>query len=132
LHTLYNTLNLNLGQSKPEGTGQAKVRFDGTRIRIPSFVYFNRGVEVRGAGDIEAFARGVESPIEGYAVGSTRALKGIRLPGVRELDRLMASMQTGVASVTIGGTLGKVEVAVVPLPVVNGPLRHLLWSQLRE
>lgn len=132
LRTLYNTLNLNLGQSKPEGTGQAKVRFDGTRIRIPSFVYFNRGVEVRGAGEIEDFTRGVESPIEGYAVGSTRVLKGIRLPGVRELDRLMASMQTGVASVTIGGNLGKVEVAVVPLPAVSGPLRHLLWSQLRE
>lgn len=132
LRTLYNTLNLNLGHPRPEGTGQAKVRFDGTRIRVPGFVYFNRGVEVRGAGEIEDFTRGVESSIEGYAVGSTRVLKGIRLPGVRELDRLMASMQTGVASVTIGGNLGKVEVAVVPLPVVSGPLRHLLWSQLRE
>jgi len=132
LRTLHDTLNLNLGQAKPEGTGQVKVQFDGRHIRIPSFVYFNRGVEVRGAGVIGDFTRGGQSPIEGYAVGSTRVLKGIRLPGVRELDRLMASMQTGVASVTIAGTLAKVEVAVVPLPVVSGPLRHLLWSQLRD
>ncbi len=132
LRTLYDTLNLNLGQSKPEGTGQVKVQFEGVHIRIPSFVYFNRGVEVRGAGAIEDFTRGAQSPIEGYAVGSTRVLKGVRLPGVRELDRLMASMQTGVASVTIAGTLANVEVEVVPLPVVSGPLRHLLWSQLRD
>ncbi|HPC95497.1 MAG TPA: hypothetical protein PLU87_11175 [Sedimentisphaerales bacterium] len=132
LRTLYDALNLNLGPSKPEGTGQVKVQFDGMRIRIPSFVYFNRGVEVRGAGGIEDLTRGLQSPIEGYAVGSTRVLKGIRLPGVRELDRLMASLQTGAASVTIAGTLARVEVAIVPLPVVSGPLRHLLWSQLRE
>ncbi|MDI6451250.1 hypothetical protein [Anaerobaca lacustris] len=132
IRTLYDTLSLGLGHTQPEGTGQVKLRFEGTRIRIPSFAYFNRGVEVRGAGQIVDFTRGSDSPIEGYAVGSTRVLKGIRLPGVRELDRLMASMQTGVASVAIDGTLDEIKVSVVPLPVISGALRGLLWSQLRE
>lgn len=132
LRTLYNTLSLNIGRTEPEGTGQVRIRFDGTRIRIPSFVYFNRGVEVRGAGQIDDFTHGQRSSVEGYAVGSTRVLKGLSLPGVRELDRLMASMQSGVASVTVGGEVGNLEVAVVPLPAVSGPLRRLLWSQLRE
>lgn len=132
LRTLYNTLSLKLGQTEPEGTGRVKLQFDGQRIRIPSFVYFNRGVEVRGAGEIKDFTRGGQSAVQGYAVGSTRVLKEVRLPGVKELDRLMASMQTGVASVTIDGTLEDAQVAVVPLPVVSGPLRRLLWSQLRE
>ncbi len=132
LQTLYNALNLNLGQARPEGTGQLQLQFDGTRIRIPSFVYFNRGVEVRGAGQIDDFTQGQQSSVDGYAVGSTRVLKGLRLPGVRELDRLMASLQSGVASVTVGGTIDALDVAVVPLPVVSSPLRRLLWSQLRD
>ena len=132
IRTLYDALNVGLGQPQPEGTGQIKLQFDGARIRIPSFAYFNRGVEVRGAGQIEDFTRGDQSPIEGYAVGSTRVLKGVRLPGVRELDRLMASMQTGVASVAIDGTLDDIMVNLVPLPAVSGALRGLLWSQLRE
>jgi hypothetical protein len=44
----------------------------------------------------------------------------------------MASMQTGVASVAIDGTLSDTKVTVVPLPAVSGALRNLLWSQLRE
>lgn len=132
VRTLYDTLSLGLGQTEPEGTGQVKLRFDGTCIRIPSFAYFNRGVEVRGAGQIVDFTLAGQSPVEGYAVGSTRVLRGVRLPGVRELDRLMASMQTGVASVAIDGTLSDTKVTVVPLPAVSGALRNLLWSQLRE
>jgi hypothetical protein len=75
---------------------------------------------------------GAQSPIQGYAVGSTRVLKGVRLPGVKELDRLMASLQTGVASVTVEGTLDSAKVTAVPLPAVSSALRRLLWSQLRE
>lgn len=132
LSTLYNTLSLKLGQTEPEGEGQVRLQFDGEHIRIPSFVYFNRGVEVRGAGEIKDFTLGGQSPVQGYAVGSTRVLKEVRLPGVKELDRLMSSLQTGVASVTIDGTLEKTRTQVVPLPVVSDPLRRLLWSQLRE
>ncbi|MBN1360199.1 MAG: hypothetical protein JW993_06385 [Sedimentisphaerales bacterium] len=132
VRTLYDAMSLNLGQTKPEGNGQIDVLFDGTRVRIPSFVYFNRGVEIRGAGTINDFGLGAASPVEGYAVGSTRVLKGVQLPGVRQLDRLMSSMQASVASVTIGGTVGQTKVTVVPLPVVGEAFRGLLWRQLRE
>ena len=132
IRTLYNTLNLNLGSSEPKGTGQVKLHVDGVRTSITSFVYFNRGVEVRGAGQIDNFHLGSASPISGYAFGSTRVLKGIALPGVKELDRLMSSLQSGVASVDINGTLSVPEVTVVPLPSLSGPLRRLLWAQLRS
>ncbi len=132
VRALYDTLSLDLGQTKPEGTGQIDVVFEGTRVRIPSFVYFNRGVEIRGAGKIMDFGLGSQSPVEGYAVGSTRVLKGVELPGVRQLDRLMSSLQTGIASVTIKGTVGQTKVNVVPLPVISDAFRGLLWTQLRE
>jgi hypothetical protein len=129
--SLYSTLNLQFGSQEPNGTGDVTIRLEGPSLRIPSFMYFNRGVEVRGAGQIDNLNRGGESPVTGFAVGSTRVLKGINLPGVRSLDRLLATFQSGAASVSIGGTLAQTEVKVVPLPVVLGPFRNLLWSQLR-
>jgi len=132
VRTLYDTMSLNLGGSEPKGTGQMRIQLDGVRTLIPSFVYFNRGVEIRGAGQIENFRLGSASPVDGYAFGSTRVLKGIALPGVKELDRLMSSLQSGVASVEIDGTLAEPKVALVPLPTLSGPLRRLLWAQLRS
>jgi hypothetical protein len=132
IRTLYDALRLDLGQARSQGSGQATILFEGSAISIPSLVYFNRGVEIRGAGQIKDFKRGKASPVEGYAVGSTRVLKNVRLPGISELDRLMASLQSGVASVMVGGTLGETEVKVVPLPALSGPLRNLLWAQLRK
>jgi len=132
VRTLYDTMSLKLGRREPKGTGQMRIQLDGVRTLIPSFVYFNRGVEIRGAGQIDDFRLGSTSPIEGYAFGSTRILKGIPLPGVKELDRLMSSLQSGVASVKIAGSVGKPDVAVVPLPAISDPLRRLLWAQLRQ
>jgi hypothetical protein len=132
VRTLYDTMSLNLGSSEPKGTGQMRIQLDGVRTLIPSFVYFNRGVEIRGAGQIDNFHLGSASAIDGYAFGSTRVLKGIALPGVKELDRLMSSLQSGVASVQIGGTVAEPKVAVVPLPSLSDPLRRLLWAQLRS
>jgi hypothetical protein len=54
----------------------------------------------------------------------------MRLPGARELDKLMTSLQKNAASVKVQGTLGKPESITVPLPSIGVELRHLLWSQL--
>jgi len=130
--TLYDTLNLQFGPQGPTGTGDLTIRLEGASLEIPAFTYFNRGVEVRGAVRIADLQRGAQSEIEGFAVGSTRVLRGVNLPGVRALDRLLATFQSGAASVSIGGTLGAPQVQVVPLPVVLDPFRRLLWAQLRQ
>ena len=129
---LYNALNLEFEQAQPTGVGQMSLRADGPTLHIPGFYYFNRGVEVRGAGAIKDLTLGIASPVEGYAIGSTRPLKGIHLPGVKELDKLMTSLQKNVASVKIEGTLGKPDVEVVPFPEISSAVRRLLWVQLRK
>ena len=129
---LYNSLNLKFNQAQPTGVGQISLRAEGPTLQIPSFYYFNRGVEVRGAGAIKDLNQGKDSPVEGYAIGSTRPLKGIHLPGVEELDKLMTSLQKGAASVRIEGTLGKPEAKVVSFPEISSAVRRLLWGQLRE
>jgi len=132
IRTLYNAIGLKSGQQKPTGKGVLKVRAEGVRIEIPSFFFSNRGVETRGAGTIKDISMGLSSPIEGYAVASTRPLKGVTLPGIDELDKLMQILQRDVACVKIEGTLGKPDVVTVPFPKVSAELRGLLWRQLRE
>lgn len=130
--TLYNTLNLQFGRQEPDGTGDVTIRLEGPSLVIPTFAYFNRGVEVRGAGRIANINRGGLREVDGFAVASTRILRGVNLPGMRSLDNLLATFQSGASSVRIGGTLEHTEVQVVPLPVVLDPFRRLLWAQLRQ
>ncbi|MFC1781131.1 hypothetical protein ACFLZ8_02570 [Planctomycetota bacterium] len=128
--TMYDTMNLKFGNNEPAGQGQIKLRFEGSSLHIPSFVYFNRGVEIRGRASIDDFTKGKASPVSGYAIGSARPLRGNTLPGIDHLDRLMASLQTNVSSVKIQGTLDEPEVAVVPFQEISSGLRSLLWGQL--
>jgi hypothetical protein len=132
VRTLYDTLNLRFGPQEPTGTGEVRVQFQGPAVVLSSVQYFNRGVEIRGAGEIQNVNLGTDSPIDGYAVASTRILAGIRLPAIGALDRILGAFQTDAASVRIGGTLDDTEVRVVPLPEILGPFRRLLWAQLRE
>lgn len=130
--TVYDALNLKFADKAPAGVGQISLRFEGSSLKIPSFAYFNRGAEIRGAAHIEDLTLAKASPVTGYAIGSARPLRDIRLPGVEDLDRLMASLQTGVSPVRIRGTLAEPEVVPVPFQEVGRALRALLWSQLGE
>jgi hypothetical protein len=132
VRTLYDTLSLHFGAQEPTGTGEIRFSLEGPAVILSSIQYFNRGVEIRGSATIRNVNLGGDSPIEGYAVGSTHILKGLKLPGVGALDRWLDILQTGAASVKIGGVVDQVQVRVVPLPEVLGPFRRLLWAQLRE
>jgi hypothetical protein len=132
VRTLYNTLSLRFGVQEPAGTGTVRLRFEGPALVVPSVVYFNRGVEIRGAATLADWSRGGASPLTGYAVGSSHILQGLPLPGVGALDKLLASLQTGAASVQIAGSLAQPRVTLVPLPEILIPFRNLLWAQLRE
>jgi hypothetical protein len=130
--SLYNTLNLHFGSQEPKGTGEVEFQLQGPAVAFSSVQYFNRGVEIRGAGRIENVNLGTESPVQGYAVASTRILKGIKLPGIRSLDHLLNALGPSAGSVKIGGAIDNVQVQVVPFPEVLDPFRRLLWAQLRQ
>ena len=130
--TLYNTMKLKFVDKKPIGSGRIKLRFEGSSLHIPGFEYFNRGVEIRGSGSILNLANRRKSQVNGYAFGSARPLKGINLPGIDELDKLMTSLQKNAAAVTVNGTLDNYDVEAVPFKEISKGLRVLLWDQLRD
>jgi len=129
--TLYRALNLSfIGGGRPEGRGTARLIFEGNTLRITDVEYFNRGLEVRGAGSIQDVTQGAASPVDGYVMGSTRPLKGSKLPGLADLDRLLSSLQNNVATATVSQTLGDPKVAIVPFAQLQTALKRLLWTQL--
>ena len=132
ISTLFQLLNRQKDQLAPKGKAHLKLHAEGPRLYLDSFRYLNQGVEVRGALTITDLLRAERSPIQGYAMASLAPLQGVKIPGVKELDRLMASLQEGVASVRISGTLKEPKATPVPLIDVSRPLRRLLWRQLRE
>jgi hypothetical protein len=129
---LYDVLKLRFVQPRPVGHGWLKIRIEGSKARIISFRYFNRGIEFWGAGTIEDLDAGLASPVNGYVVALTRPLRAVSLPGINELDRLMTSLQTGAASIKVHGTLSKPETTTVSFLQISGELRRLLWSQLHK
>ena len=129
---IYSALNLTFGELDAKGRGNMVVSAQGDKIEIMSFEYFNRGVEVRGAGEITALTMGKLSPVSGFATGSMQPLRETRLPGTKELDRLISGLQVGLLTVKIEGTLGDTTSRVVPMPEVQNALRSLLWRQLRD
>jgi len=124
--TLYNSLNLKLADAEPRGYGRVRLRFQGRRLGIRDFYYYNRGVEVLGAGAIEDFLKGNASPVEGTVLATTRPLKELDLPGVETLDKIMYFAQQELTTVKVDGTLGDVQVKVVALPQVQSFLNKLL------
>ena len=132
INTLYNAVNLSLDQSQPTGVGHIKLRAESSKLHVPSFYYFNRGMEVRGAGAIDDLRLGKNSPVSGYALATTSPLKGVTLPGINELNEMMNAIQKQVATIQIHGTLAEPQPELVAFPKVSAALQRLLWKQLRE
>jgi hypothetical protein len=124
--TLYNSLNLKLDASKPRGHGRAELRFNGTKLEISDFYYYNRGAEIRGTGVIRNLRQGMDSPVEGVVMATTRPFKEIDLPGINILDKFLYLAQREMASVRVDGTLEDTQVKVVALPEIQSILTRLL------
>lgn len=129
---VYEAMNLNFGQKRPQGQGQLKVSVQGHKVDIMSFEYFNQGTEIRGAGEIHDITMGKNSPVSGFLTGSMQPLRDSKIPGMKELDRMIKGLQAGLAAVRIEGTLGDPQPQVVALPEIQNALRALLWQQLKE
>ena len=128
---LYDALNLKfLRKDKNVGQGRVRLSLEGRKVLITNFEYINRGQEIRGAGAIEDVTRGKASPIQGYAVGLARPIRELKIPGIKELDRLMSSLQKDAVTIEISGTLGVPQSSIVPFIKLQSAVKALLWNQL--
>ena len=125
-------MNLTSDNVEPQGQGTIKLTAHGQRFEITSFEYYNRGIEIRGAGAVQDFTQGKASPISGFVTGSARPLRQSRIPGTRELDQLLKGLQAGLTSVKVEGTLGQPEPRIVTMTEIHDAFRALLQVQIQE
>jgi hypothetical protein len=121
----------NLPSDGHHGSGELELQWIGRNIQISNFLYTQGGSEIRGQGRIADLALGSQSTVEGFLITSTRPLKGLKVPGIADLDRMMTSLQRQVTAVQVSGTLADVETVPVPFLEISRMLRALLWTQLR-
>lgn len=116
---------------KPQPTGQGKIHFllNGRNVEIARFEYQNGNVAIRGKGNIENLSMGLKSPINGYAAAYLRPLKDVPLPGIKQLEKIISSIQKNAAGADIKGTLAHPKTEIVPLPKIKDLLRQLLQEE---
>jgi len=102
---IYDAMRLHIGHDEPTGVGRARFRLEQGVLNLTNFYYNNRGIELRASGRALDIFRGGDSPIEGYAVGSARPLREMKLPFFAEADDILNALQKSVTTFRVGGTL---------------------------
>ncbi len=126
---LYGLLRLSPGGDRPTGRGFADLRLEEYDLVIRRLEYFNRGTDLIASGRIFDIRRGGDSPISGLAIARVRPLRGLGLPFMGDVDEVLTAMQTGGASVRIGGTVLEHEIHPVPFSEIGGFLRGLIGGR---
>jgi hypothetical protein len=130
VNALYGVLSVKLGKQAPNGTGHLTARLEGERLEIPSMRYQNRGVDVWMSGTIVNVFDGRQSRVEASAAGSARPLKDLKLPFMADVDQVLKALQGGLATVSIGGTIGKPDIKVIPFMAAGSTLRRFVLGEV--
>lgn len=123
---IHDALSLSLGDMQPHGDGKASIRLEGNMLELSRLEYYNRGTDVVASVRIEDIRLRGRSPINGVAVGAMRPLKKLSVPFFKDFDRAIKALQTGAASVRIGGTLETPEQKLVPFAEIAGAFERIL------
>ncbi len=127
---LYDALGLKWGPLKPDGSGHIAMRLESDDLHITQFSYFNRGVEVRGNLDVKNVWKSKIAALDGYAVGSARPLRSIKLPLIADAEKILSVLEQNVTTVKITGTLAKPKPKLVPFSDVGSGLRRFLLGDV--
>jgi hypothetical protein len=108
------------------------MRLEGHDLQVARLRYFNRGVEVRGAGTIHDIWKMPDSSLDGWAVGSARPLKDVKLPFFADADQIFAALQTNATTFRVDGTVRKPKAAPAALREVGEAMRALIIGDVQQ
>jgi hypothetical protein len=132
VNLLYSVLSVKLGKPQPTGRGFLQARLEGERLEIPSVRYVNRGVDIWTSATVLNVFAGLDSPIEGTAAGSARPLRDLKLPFMADVDKILAALQGGLATVRIGGTIRTPDVKVIPFAQSGDAFRRFMVGEVKN
>lgn len=126
----YRTFSLQRGPLQPTGSGIARLRLEDGLLQVPNLRYQTRGLDMRATGQVQDVFRAPGSSISGYAIGSARPLRDIRLPFMAELDDIIGAIQTNVTTFRIEGTIRDPKVLPAAFTDINDTLRRIVFDEL--
>ena len=132
VNALYSIMSVKLGKHEPTGRGFIEARLEGERLEIPVVRYSNRGVDLWAIMAVVNVFQGRASPLEGSAAGSARPLKDLKLPFMADVDKMLAALQGGLATVRIYGTLGAPDPRVVPFAATGDAFRRFMIGEVKN
>jgi hypothetical protein len=130
INAFYQVFNFGRGDAGPTGEGTAHMRLENGSLQITGLRYRARGIQVRGSGAVEDVFLKQGSPISGYAVGTVRPLRDIKLPYMAQVDDVLAALQTDVTTFRIGGTVRDPKVETGAFNEIGGTLRRLILGDV--
>ena len=102
--SVYRLMNISLTGQKPSGTGEARWRIDGGNAQITYLHYFDRGVEVLGAGELDNIWDMPRSTLKGYVIGTVRPFKNLHIPFIPQAKAILNALESSVSTVRVAGT----------------------------
>jgi uncharacterized protein YndB with AHSA1/START domain len=127
---IYDAMRLHIGRDQPTGAGRAQLRLEQGVLNLTNFYYNNRGVELRASGRALDIFRAGDSPIEGYAVGSARPLRELKLPFFAEADDILNALQKSVTTFHVTGLLAKPNLQSAGFSEITHDLRGFILGEL--
>jgi hypothetical protein len=94
--------------------------------------YFNRGVEVRANLTVNDVWKVKKAPIFGFAVGTARPLKEIKLPWLADADQIFNVLQRDLTTVRVSGEVGDPNVTTAAFSELTQSMRRLLLGDVKH
>ncbi len=88
-----------------QGSGAASLRIEAGALHVLRAVYNSNGLEIRMTGQVADVFQGADSGIRGYAVGTARPLRDLKLPFMADADAIFSALQGSATTMRIDGTV---------------------------
>jgi hypothetical protein len=130
ISAFYQAFSLGRSGTDAGGQGSAHMRLENGSLQITGLRYRARGLQIRGSGAVEDIFLKHASPISGYAIGTVRPLRDIKLPYMAQVDDVLAALQSDVTTFRIGGTIRDPKVETGAFNEIGGTLRRMILGDV--
>ena len=104
MSSIYRLMNVHLSTRHPTGSGEARWRIDGGNAQITYLHYFDQGVEILGAGEMNDLWKMPNCRIKGYVIGTVRPFKHFHVPFIPQAKSILNALESSVSTVQVAGT----------------------------
>jgi hypothetical protein len=128
---LYDLMRIGEQEAGPTGVGSVDLLLENNTLRLQSFRYFNRGTDIRANVAVENVWNVPTSGLSGYAFGSLRPLKDLKIPFMARADQIFMALQKDAVAVKLSGTLKKPIEEKIAFGEIGEGLQQMILGEVK-